>query len=1156
MERFLKNSKFILLAVGILFFGEIAYSQEDQSLQAKWEKARTQSEQNLRGRMNLLRLSKPLSTYTFPSLEEQGGLTLEDGYFSKVQYLDESGFPVIYAPHNSNAAITTGVNHLREGGSLGLNLTGKGLIVGIFDQTRPKKDHPEFGTRLTQVDGSTETLSEHSTHVTGTILASGVNTAARGMAYEATGWAFNWEADVSKMLANAYEPSSKPGGMLMSNHSYGVVLGWRRNSATSWTWFGNPSISAVADWRFGFYSTKSQAIDELMYSRPYYTVVWSAGNDRNDVGDGTRPPDGPDDTIGPEGVAKNNITVGAVSQVLDYTAPIDVAISAFSAWGPTDDGRIKPDLVGMGVNVFSSSINAQNLDSYANLSGTSMSAPNVTGSLFLLQQLYSQRNPGKFMLSATLKALAIHTAKEAGPAPGPDYMYGWGLLDAKASAELILNEDGSGLLIRELILDQGSAYEYEIVSDGITPIRATIAWTDPAGTPPGASLNPTNLMLVNDLDLRIIDEDGVQFFPWTLNPAQGAAARGAQNTDNFRDNVEQVLISSPGAKKYTVKVTHKGELAFGMQPFSLVFTSGALDGADETLYWIGGTVGDWSDPSKWSLTANGPSAGKIPSSGTRVVFDGPSGQNKTVNLTSASTAFSVNVFGDQLLSLDLKSQSLIVSNGFRINNQITEIKNGSIFFESESSNELLVECGQTLFENTVLKFNKGNWRVISGSKFDEVEIAAANVNFDMAVLEANQIRISGNGNVGGNFETLKFSESLSINSAAQIKTGLIAQFGGTTGQFSNASSNRIKILEILSGTLQLGSDGIDNLEVTNGKAVLGSASIDVDKLELGAGSTLEFAATGSFTVLDQITSSATAQSKALISAVSGGSTLSFNLYKKLCFDHLNVTNVNKTGQGIINLGTGAAIQNATGWLSQRCEDVLFANFESTFNCIGAAVTFENLSEGTVSSYLWEFRPGLTSTFKNPIFVFDTPGKYPVKLTISNSQGSTSFVEEIEITSNDLAKPVIVINGSQLTSQQPGSSYQWYLNGQPIAGATLRSFSAEGDGSYQVAIFNDICNRLSDPVIISALPEPDLGRFGIFVGPIPTYDEVTIQINNEYKGPITFSIVDMAGRVFLTRSAGKNSDEFVESISLPAQSGIYILRIETNTLTLHKKLIKK
>ena len=1154
MSGVLKSGNLSFLLVALFLLVGKGYSQDTGSLSQKWEEAKIQSEQSLRGKLGLFTLSRPINSYNFSFLKEQGGLRLEDGYFSKIQYLDESGYPVIFAPHNVNAAITTGVNHLQPGGSLGVNLTGKGLVVGIFDQTRPKRDHPEFGNRLTQIDGSTETLSEHSTHVTGTIMAAGVNSGARGMAYEATGWAFNWESDISKMLTNAYEQTSKPNGMLVSNHSYGVVLGWRQEGA-NWTWFGNPSISTEEDWRFGFYSAKSQAIDELIYSRPYYSVVWSAGNDRDDRGDGTRPPDGPADTIGPEGVAKNNITVGAVSQVLDYTGPNSVAVSGFSSWGPTDDGRIKPDLVGMGVNVFSSSINSSDQDSYASLSGTSMSAPNVTGSLFLLQQLYSQRNPGRFMLASTLKSLAIHTAKESGPSLGPDYMYGWGLLDARASAELILNEDGSSNLIRELILDQGSTYEYEILSDGITPIKATIAWTDPAGTPAGSSLDPSNLMLVNDLDLRIFDEDGVEFYPWTLDPALGAAARGVQTADNFRDNVEQVLIASPQAKKYTIKVTHKGELTFGMQPFSLVFSAGVVDGAAETLYWIGGEAGDWSDPNKWSLTANGPSAGKIPSSGTRVVFDGQAGQNKTVNLTGGSTAFSVNVFGDQVLSLDLKSQNLSVSNGFRISNQITEIKNGSIIFDSESTNELLVEFGQTLFENVSLEFSRGNWSVISGAKFDELEIGASNVDFGMDVLTASQIQLLGGGIVTGEFDTINFSESLVLNATSQLKEGLTVQFEGSSGQFTNASSIPISRVEVLSGTLELLSDGLDNLSISNGKAVLGSAPIDVIELALGAGSTLEYGQTATFTILGDLTSSATSQAKASITAGTAGSSLAFDIYKKLCLDHLNVTNVNKTGQGIINLGTAATIQNATGWLSQDCDDVLFAKFESSFPCVGAAVTFENQSEGAISSYLWDFGSGRTSTLENPIMVFDTPGVFPVRLTISNGQGSTSFTEQIEIGTNDLAKPIIVINGSQLTSQQPGTAYQWYLNGQAIAGATGRSFVAEGDGSYQVAIFNELCNRISDPVIISALPEPDLSRFGIFVGPVPTEDFITLQINNDYKGPISYSIIDMAGRVYLTKLAGKNAEEWSEVISLPNLSGLYILKIETNNLIFHKKIIK-
>ncbi len=1148
--------KILLYLLSSFFWIAASKAQKNPSASEGLSRARTEIASRFEREYEHLFLSKNAVLLKAAAKNIPVRLQLANGESAELLYFDLLDQPVYYQAMNVNAAKTTGTVSLQPGGDLGVNLTGKGMIVGVYDQTRPKIDHQEYKNRLTQVDGSTETISSHATHVTGTILATGVSANAKGMASEATGWAFNWESDLDKMNNNAYDPVTKPGGHLVSNHSYGVVLGWYRNASNVWTWAGNASINPNEDYRFGFYSSKSKGLDDLLFSKPYYTVVWAAGNDRSDSGDGTKNPDGPDDTIGPEGVSKNVITVGAVSNVPNYTQPSDVKMSDFSNWGPTDDGRIKPDLVGMGVGVFSSSVaNNGATDAYASLSGTSMAAPNVTGSLLLLQQLFNPRNGNKYMWSSTLKGLAIHTAKEAGPSPGPDYMFGWGLLDAKASAELILNEDGSGRLIRELVLGQGETYEYEIVSDGITPIRATIAWTDPSGTPVGASLDPTNLMLVNDLDLRIFDEDGVAYFPWTLDPSLGAGARAVQTGDNFRDNVEQVLISSPKPKKYILKVSHKRNLAFGMQPFSLLFTAGVLDGADETLYWIGGATGNWSDPSKWSLTANGPAAGKIPTGGTRVVFDGPSGSNKTVTLTDASQAFSVNVFGNQVLAFDLNSQSLLVSGGFRISNQITEVKNGTLVFDSESTNEQLVEFGQALFENSKVRFEGGDWRVMSAVKLDEVEIESAQVKFDMPVLNANQIRIQPNGVLSGNFESLKFSESLSISSTGQPKANLVARFEGASGQFSNFSTVPFAGLEIRSGTLEVQGDGIDNLDIASGKAVLAAAGIDVNVLALGPGSILEFGQTGTLAVLDDILSTATQAAKALITAPAAGSGLSYDVYRKLCFEHINVTNVNKTGQGVVNLGTGAAVQNATGWLTQNCADVLFAKFEASYTCVGAAVAFDNQSEGAVSAYLWDFGQGGTSSLENPVFVYNTPGSYPVKLTISNSQGSSDFEQTVVIGGNSLPKPLIVVNGDQLTSQQPSPVYQWYLNGQLIPGATQRSYVANADGSYQVAIFDAACNSLSDPVVISAIPEPSLGRFGIFVGPVPSHDQVRVQFVNEYRGKITLSLVDMAGRVYLTRIVGKNGDELTEYIALPATSGMYLLRIETDHLALHKKLIK-
>jgi subtilisin family serine protease len=136
--------------------------------------------------------------------------------------------------------------------------------------------------------------------------------------------------------------------------------------------------------------------------------------------------------------AKNLLVVGAVNGIgASYSKKEDVVMSSFSSWGPTDDGRIKPDIVADGVSVYSSI--ATNDSSYAALNGTSMATPNAAGSLLLLQELSQQLSPKKFIKAATLKALAIHTANEAGDAPGPDYKFGWGLLNMYDAANVLSN---------------------------------------------------------------------------------------------------------------------------------------------------------------------------------------------------------------------------------------------------------------------------------------------------------------------------------------------------------------------------------------------------------------------------------------------------------------------------------------------------------------------------------------------------------------------------------------------------------------------------------------------------------------------------------------------------------------------------------------------
>ena len=202
------------------------------------------------------------------------------------------------------------------------------------------------------------------------------------------------------------------------------------------------------------------------------------------------------------------------------------------------------------------------------MSGTSMAAPNVSGSLLLLQQHYNDLN-GEYMLASTLRALALHTADEAGFAPGPDYRFGWGLLNTQRAAQLISQDSNESMIITET-LDANDAYTYSFKADGTQDISATIAWTDPAAAPlPGGNEDVATPSLMNDLDLRISQDGGATFLPWILNAATPTA--GATTGDNVLDNVEKIEINAPEPGEYIVRVSHKGQLLVNdTQVFSLV----------------------------------------------------------------------------------------------------------------------------------------------------------------------------------------------------------------------------------------------------------------------------------------------------------------------------------------------------------------------------------------------------------------------------------------------------------------------------------------------------------------------------------------------------------------------------------------------------------
>ena len=475
-------------------------------------------------------------------------MTLPNGGNALLVGVFDDGTPKYYTTDNREGAITTRTDRVHTDGVAGLDLNGENMIGGVWDGGRVRDTHNLLEDRTTQIDNP-GSISNHSTHVSGTMVgsASQVNGQAKGMAPMAELLTYDFGADEPEMT------NAAANGLLISNHSYGIAS------------------SNVPLWYIGYYDSNARDIDRIVYNAPYYLPICSAGNDRQS---GENPADGGYDYLTDKSVAKNNIVVAATFEVLEYEDASDVFMSSFSSWGPTDDGRIKPDISAKGVNMYSASGGSN--ASYTNMSGTSMATPNVSGSLLLLQQHYNDLN-GEYMLASTLRALALHTADEAGFAPGPDYRFGWGLLNTQRAAQVISQDSNESMIITET-LDANDVYTYTFKADGTQDISATIAWTDPAANPlPGGNEDVATPSLMNDLDLRISQDGGVTFLPWVLDVATPTA--GATTGDNVVDNVEKIEINTPEAGDYIVRVSHKGQLLVNdSQVFSLVIEGISSEG--------------------------------------------------------------------------------------------------------------------------------------------------------------------------------------------------------------------------------------------------------------------------------------------------------------------------------------------------------------------------------------------------------------------------------------------------------------------------------------------------------------------------------------------------------------------------------------------------
>ena len=515
----------------------------------------------------------------------------------------ENGLPRYFTTHNPNAARTISADRVWPSGTNGYALTGNQTTLAIWDAGAVDSRHIEFlengVTRVQQKDAA-PSVHYHSTSVAGTMVATGFYPAAHGMAPVSRLSAYDWSNNLAEVTIAAISNEIR-----VSNHSYGYVQGWSSNSSLGvWEWFGSVSISTNEDYEFGRYSSVATNIDYVAYGAPYHLCVFSAGNDRGE-GPITQPvthrvwipgsgwvytnvvhdKDGGlagFDSVSHYACAKNILSVGAIYDITNgYQSTQDVVMTSFSCFGPTDDGRIKPDVVANGFALLSPIWVSPPTNYWDYLTGTSQAAPGVSGAMGLLLELQNTiRGTNHPLLASTLKGLVIHTADEAGSV-GPDYSYGWGLANILHAAQL-MTEDAdwnSRPHIKETRLVDGDYIQFQVLGRTNTPLKITIAWTDPPGPAHPVAREPTNLVLVNDLDLRVIGPTGATNYPWILDPTTPSTA--ATTGDNFRDNVEQVAIFQPSNDWYTIKITHKGTLAGGVQDVSIIISGNQPTNAPE-----------------------------------------------------------------------------------------------------------------------------------------------------------------------------------------------------------------------------------------------------------------------------------------------------------------------------------------------------------------------------------------------------------------------------------------------------------------------------------------------------------------------------------------------------------------------------------------------
>ncbi len=555
-------------------------------------------------------LNRTMSTSSAPARNDVGGGSLIGAAAANARGYDGSSQTVAVADTGLGGGTTTTAHRDIPSSRVTAIYNWPGTAGGCF-QT------------ITN-DGAIDVDSGHGTHTTGSVLSAG------GLSGEGKG-----TAPGAHLVFQSTENYVKISAICKSLYGYtdgyyltGLPTDLKTLFQQAYTAGARVHSNSWGSAAAGDYTTDSVNVDSFVWTNRDMVITFSAGNEGIDANsDGVID----NDSIGSPGTSKNVITVGASENARTDGYPCDTSLSyttcasqggvnsiftwggawpsdypvnplfsdpsagnaeqmaAFSSRGPTNDGRIKPDVVAPGSWILStySDMYQQGYDAspnpkngayqydgygfpynqyYKYLSGTSMSNPLTAGGAAVVKDFY-QKAYGVSASAALVKATIINTATDMldenedgandNDFPIPNNHEGWGRVNLDAAT------DGSLAFVDEATALATNATQTFTVSPTGGPLKVTVVWSDYPST------DTATVNLVNDLDLIVSGPSGTflgNVFSGGWSAAGGSADR--------RNNVENVYIQNPTG---TYTVTVKGyNVPSGPQKFALVVDGGTF----------------------------------------------------------------------------------------------------------------------------------------------------------------------------------------------------------------------------------------------------------------------------------------------------------------------------------------------------------------------------------------------------------------------------------------------------------------------------------------------------------------------------------------------------------------------------------------------------